>query len=148
MLPESRKNVFHAAIFAFVAMFVFDYFTSGIGVWTWVTAITYAGLAVLFGLLFKRIKQVKFVHYIGATTIGVLIFDLITGPGLSTIIFHQPLLITILGQIPFTLMHLASAVTYTFFFVPLLDPAVRHEDFFAKIIAPFTNLSNWVVKWR
>lgn len=127
MLPSSRKSIAEAALFAFLSMFFFDYITSGIGTWTIVTSLTYASLAVLLGLAFSKIKTVTLKHYFLASVIGVLVFDIITGPLMSTFIFRQPLLLTVLSQVPFTIWHLISGVTYTISFALVLDPDIRSQ---------------------
>jgi hypothetical protein len=126
MLPSARKNGLHAAVFAFTTMFVFDYFTSGIGVWTYVTASTYALLALSFSFYFSK-RKVHYSTYASSAIVGVIIFDIITGPGLSTFIFHQSLWFTTLAQIPFTISHLFSGLAYTLLLAPVLDLDVRKE---------------------
>jgi hypothetical protein len=127
MLPQSRQHILIGVLFAFLSIFIFDALTSGIGLWTWVTSFTYAGIAVLFGVVFKYIKEMSLVKYIGGAVVGVLIFDFITGPIMSTFMFGVPFEISFLGQIPFTFLHLFSAVSYTIIFVPFLDPQVAEQ---------------------
>ena len=142
IMPSSRKSPYIAALFAFVAMFSFDLITSGIGTWTYVTAITYAGLAFFFSYYFKNFKKIRIKHYISGGVIGVIIFDIITGPLMSTFLFHQPLLVTTLGQIPFTIYHLVSATTYIFILAPILDLDIRAEfsEYASKIYNYFVTI--------
>jgi hypothetical protein len=127
MLPAGRKSMLKSASFAFLAMFIFDFFTSGIGVHTWVTAITYSLIAIVMSYFFKKIKKTRVSHYAKASIIGILIFDIITGPLTSTFIFNQPLLITVLGQIPFTFYHLISGVSFTLVIAPFFDLDIRSQ---------------------
>ncbi len=129
MLPQARKNAFQAAAFAFLAMLVFDFFTSGIGIWTYVTATTYALLALFFSFYFSK-KKVHYSTYASASIVGVLIFDIITGPLMSSFLFNQSFLFTTLAQIPFTLSHLVSGVSYTLVLAPVFDLDVRKELLF------------------
>lgn len=129
MLPQSRKNIFQGALFAFLAMFIFDFFTSGIGVWTFVTATTYALLALLFGLYFSK-KKMHYSNYAFASIVGIIIFDIITGPFMSTFLFKQSFLFTVFAQVPFTISHLVSGVSYTLVLAPVLDLDVRKELLF------------------
>jgi hypothetical protein len=127
MLPETRNSMTKAAAFAFVTMFVFDIITFKVGIWTMVTASTYAGLAILFSFFFKKIKKTKISHYLGASTIAILIFDIITGPIMSSIFFSQSLWLTVIGQIPFTLMHLVSGLTWVTIIAPAYDLDIRKQ---------------------
>ncbi|MBI2597979.1 MAG: hypothetical protein HYW50_02175 [Candidatus Diapherotrites archaeon] len=122
MLPFSRqKNLWSAAFFAFIAMFSFDLITSGIGIWTWVTALTYAGLGILFHFYYKNKKKVSMKTYLGSGIFGVLIFDLITGVLFGPAMFGTPMELAFFAQIPFTLLHLLSASAYIVILTPFLD---------------------------
>jgi len=147
ILPASRKSVFKAALFAFAAMVFFDIITMKLGPWTLVTSVTYAALALFFAFCFKRLKKVHFRHFIGLSAVGVILFDIITGPIMSTLMFNQPLWFSIIGQIPFTLFHLVSAVSYTFFLVPVLDPDIREELAKSKAFSTLLNLNFNRLKW-
>ncbi|MFA5763503.1 MAG: hypothetical protein WC915_01695 [archaeon] len=127
MLPQARKSMFKAAIFAFSTMFIFDIITMKVGVWTIVTASTYALLAIGFSFFFKKIKIAKISHYLSASVIGILLFDLITGPIMSSMMFSQTLMLTILGQIPFTFYHLVSGITWVVIIAPVYDLDIRAQ---------------------
>lgn len=146
ILPQTRSSAIKPAIFAFSAMFIFDFLTSGIGLWTWVTAITYASIAVLFSFFFKRIKKAKISQYVSASIIGVLIFDIITGPIMSSFLFNQPLWFVILGQIPFTIYHLISATTYVVILAPVFDLDIRkqYSDYKNLLVSRFIMLFNFL----
>jgi hypothetical protein len=55
----------------------------------------------------------------------VLLFDFITGPIMSSYMFRLPFEVALAGQIPFTAMHLASAVALTSIIAPVVDPELR-----------------------
>jgi hypothetical protein len=126
-LPSARKNLWSGILFAIIAMVSFDIITGKVGIWTLVTSATYAFVILVLGLVFSKMKHVSIKHYLFASIAGVLIFDAITGPLMSTFIFKQSLFITIMGQIPFTFYHLASTSTYSLVFAFLLDKDVRIE---------------------
>jgi len=125
VLPSAKKNLLASILFAVLCMVSFDVITSRVGVWTIVTSVSYAFVVLVLGLAFSKIKRVSLKHYFFASIVGVLIFDVITGPLMSTFMFKQSLVVTLLGQIPFTLYHLASASSYSLFFAFVLDKDVR-----------------------
>lgn len=128
-MSSSKKNPLFSVAFVLIAMVSFDIITQRLGIWTLVTAISYAIVILLISKWFGLVKNVKVKHYFVGSVAGILLFDLITGPGMSTFIFRQSFFITVLGQIPFTLYHLASGVSYTIFFAVLFDPNVQKEVF-------------------
>ncbi len=126
-LPSARKNLWSGILFAIIAMVSFDIITGKVGIWTLVTSLTYAFVILVLGIVFSKMRHVSIKHYLFASIAGVLIFDAITGPMMSTFMFKQNLIVTIMGQIPFTLYHLASTSTYSLLFAFLLDKDVRIE---------------------
>jgi hypothetical protein len=128
MLPFARHDkAWRVGLFAFSTMFVFDLITLRYGIWTWGTAIVYGLLAIAFATYFKRMKKVGLKTYTLAAIVGVLIFDIITGPIMTSVFFNMPFAVAAIGQIPFTLMHLGSAVAYTWALAPILDPVLAKD---------------------
>lgn len=125
-LPFARNDAWwQAFLFPVIAMASFDFITLRVGPWTAVTAATYGLVGLLFHAYFKRKKEVGLKTYAQSSVIGVLVFDSITGPLMSSHLFKMPFSVAFLGQIPFTLLHLASAVSITVLLAPVLDPAIR-----------------------
>ena len=121
MLPYSKNSKWYtSALFAGLTMVSFDLITGMLGVWTIVTAVTYAGLGILFHFLYKN-RRVNLKHYICSGILGVLIFDFITGPIMSSLMFGMSFMEAFIGQIPFTLWHLVSVTTFIVILVPSLD---------------------------
>ena len=102
----------------------FDFITMRVGTWTIVTAGTYASLALLFGLAYNRMKTVKLRHYLGSGISGVLIFDFVTGPIMSSYLFKIPFSVAFIGQIPFTILHLLTVSGFILILTPILDKLV------------------------
>jgi hypothetical protein len=125
MLPYSKKEgLAKAFFFPLIAMVAFDILTNRIGVWTIVTSLTYAGLGGLFYFYFKNFGKISLKRYIGSSTMGVLIFDFITGVIASPFMFGMTFEQAFLGQIPFTIMHLVTVTAYVILIVPVLDKHV------------------------
>ena len=142
VLPCAKNEKWwKAPLFAFATIFVFDIFTSGIGAWTWVTASTYATIAFAFHFYMKKRKS-SLITFISIGTLGTLVFDFLTGPILSTFLFKQPFLVTLVLQIPFTIMHTLSAIFAIVLITPLLDPTIAKEvnGYYSTFI---NSLKNW-----
>ena len=125
ILPFGRQDpAWKVGLFAFATMVTFDLITSGLGLWTWVTAGMYALIAVIFSAQFKKLKNIGLITYTSYAILGVLAFDIVTGPIMSSYLFKMPLALAIAGQIPFTAMHLASGAAYTLALAPIMDPVL------------------------
>lgn len=125
MLPFSRQGRWwQPALFAFLTMLTFDLITMKVGIWTLVTASTYGFLGLLFHFVYKRMKKVKLRHYLGSGVVGVLIFDFVTGVVFGPAMFGIGYMQALIGQIPFTALHLLSVSAFILILTPLLDRAV------------------------
>ena len=91
-------------LFGFCSIFFFDLATSGIGSWTWITAVAYGLLGPLSFLLLKN-KQNRPLAYATVGVIGTLAYDAVTGLSIGPLFYSQPFMEALVGQIPFTLMH-------------------------------------------
>jgi hypothetical protein len=125
-LPFARRDKWwQAMLFPAIAMASFDFITMRVGVWTIGTAVAYALVALLFREYAKRKKSIGLRGYVKGSIAGVLLFDFLTGPIMSSALFRAPFAIAFIGQIPFTAMHLASAVPLTMLTAAAVDPAIR-----------------------
>ncbi len=127
ILPAAKNEPWwKAPLFAFATMFSFDLVTSGIGKWTFVTAITYSLIALAFRFTLKGQKS-SLRLFLSNGVLGVLAFDLITGPIMGSALFGQPFGPTFLMQIPFTIMHLVSAAFAICIISPFFDAQIARE---------------------
>ncbi len=122
MLPFSKQEkVYVSVLFPIVTMVSFDLLTSGLGLWTLITAATYGCLGLSFYFAYKKMKKVDMKRYLGSGVIGVLIFDLVTGVIAAPFMFGMSFPQAFIGQIPFTLLHLTTVTGYILIITPLLD---------------------------
>jgi hypothetical protein len=129
MLPYAKSDKkYKAVLFPFITMISFDLITGMLGVWTLVTALTYAGLGFLFTQYFFKEKKISIFKYLKGGIIGVLIFDFITGPIMSSFMFQMSFIEAFLGQIPFTLMHLLTVGIFIVVITPLYDKHVLENQ--------------------
>jgi hypothetical protein len=90
-LPAAKNEpLWKAPLFAFTAMFSFDIITGAFGAWTIVTSLTYAFIGILAHFFLKQ-KKSSIKMFLGTGALGVLLFDFITGPVMSSFLFSQPL---------------------------------------------------------
>jgi len=125
-LPYAKRDKWwQAVLFAVVAMVSFDFIVGRVGIWTLGTAAAYGLIAGVFSFYFKRKKSVGLKTYAGSSIVGILIFDFLTGPVMSSFAFRIPFWVSFMGQIPFTAWHLASGFSLTMLLVPVVDPDIR-----------------------
>jgi hypothetical protein len=143
MLPFSKQgNWWQGALFALLAMVSFDIITMKLGIWTVATALTYAGLGIMFHFAYRRIGKVKLRHYLGSGIAGVLIFDFVTGILLGPAMFGMSYAQAIVGQIPFTAMHLLTVTFFVLLLTPLIDRAIISNPSFEDS-AVFNRIKLW-----
>ena len=104
-------------LFALVANASFDFISGRIGSWTLYTSLTY-GIVGFGAWFFLKGKELRIRHFVGYSVVGVLFFDLVTAL-LFGWQFGQTLQNTLLGQIPFTLNHLAGALFFSLTITPV-----------------------------
>lgn len=120
LMPFSKKSgVVASFLFGFTSIFFYDLITSGIGSWTWSTAITYGLVGIVATLFFKN-RASKALNYVGFAIVSTLAYDFITGIVLGPLLQHQNIMQAIAGQIPFTALHLLGNVLLAAVVSPLI----------------------------
>lgn len=124
LMPFSKKyGLTSGFIFAFLSIVIFDLAVTQVGIWTFVTAITYGFAGLASGIYFKN-RENKTIEYLKFSLVSTLVYDAVTGPGMTYLFVGHSMNfeMAIIGQIPFTVLHLLSngilAVT--------LSPAIYH----------------------
>ncbi len=112
LMPFSKRYGWLSAFaFGFVSMMAYDAVTSGIGIWSWATAGVYGVVGILSYFYFKN-RSARVSNFVKFSIIGTLIFDGLTmliGP----IFASQTLSAAIVGQIPFTAIHLVFNAAFS-----------------------------------
>lgn len=112
-MPFSRAyGPFFGFFFAFLNIVIYDFLTFKVGVWTLVTSFAYGALGIIAFYFFKRFQNDKW-NYLVFAILGTVFFDIITGIGMGVFIFNQSFSATLIGQIPFTLLHLLGNITFS-----------------------------------
>ena len=106
-------------LFGVMSIVLFDAVTGRFGVWTIVTACAYGLLGVWASVYFSG-KQSSALSYVKFAVMGTIAYDALTGLTIGPVFFHQPFLAVLVGQIPFTGMHLLGTIV----FAAVLGPAL------------------------
>ncbi|MFH1056835.1 MAG: DUF6580 family putative transport protein [Candidatus Micrarchaeota archaeon] len=118
-MPFAKKYGKYAGlVFALLALVAIDFFTRRIGLWTVYTGITYAAVGFAAGRFFEKRKADR-KNLLVFSIAGTLAFDLVTALAFGWQ-FNQTLAATILGQVPFTAVHLLGNAAYAL----LASPAI------------------------
>jgi len=134
-MPFSKRyGMIAGFVFAFLNILVYDAFTSGVGSWTWLVAITYGAIGVLAGWWFSKRKG-NVANYALFAIVATLLFDLITGVLAGPLLFGQSFMSAFVGQIPFTLRHLIGNTIFAAVASPLIDRwVVKNKKFETKVL--------------
>ncbi len=119
VMPFSKRyGALGSFLFGFLGIVLYDAVTSGWGHWTWVTAFCYGLLGVVAHLFFKN-REASVRNFLFFGIPATVVYDAVTmmiGP----VFGKQSFVAAFVGQIPFTLMHLAGTIV----FATLLSPLV------------------------
>jgi len=106
-------------LFAFFSIVIYDIVTGNVGMWTLVTAVVYGFLGIWAAIYFKNRKNTSW-NYVKFAIMGTLVFDIVTGFSVGPLFFHQSFVAAVVGQIPFTGLHLLGNII----FAAILSPAL------------------------
>lgn len=139
ILPLSKKyNALSAVVFSVLSIVLYDMVTAGIGLYTWTTSLAYAFVAVSASIYFAR-RELTVSRSIGFSILGVLFYDVMTGVVMGPLITGTSMAVALIGQIPFTMLHMMGAVGFALILTPLLARWYDTEDHLNTVNA--TNLA-------
>ncbi|HEY4489033.1 MAG TPA: ECF transporter S component [Candidatus Paceibacterota bacterium] len=120
MMPfATRFGYFTSFLFGFFGIVLFDAVTSGIGIWTVITAGAYGSLGIGAHFYFRK-REATTKNFLTFGVVGTVLYDIATGLTTGPLFFNQPFMVAVVGQIPFTLMHLLGTTVFTV----VLSPAI------------------------
>ncbi len=124
-------------LFTFLSVLFYDAVTSQLGAWTLVTSVSYGFLGLWAAYYFKN-RANSGLNYVKFAVMATIAFDLVTGLTVGPILFNQSLLSALVGQIPFTALHLAGNVSFAFLISPYLYRYLsRSQKLEPKLIETF-----------
>src|SRR3989344_2859385 len=113
--------------FAFLSMVLYDIITSKVGMWTFITASAYGLLGLWASVYFSAKsgptsggKNIRAIDYAKFAVMGTLAFDIVTGLSIGPLFFRQPFMEALVGQIPFTALHLVGNISFAVFLSPFI----------------------------
>lgn len=120
LMPFSKKaSLIGSSLFLIVSIFVYDFFTAGIGSYTYSVAVVYMVIAIFAHKVFANRKgSVK--EYAVFSVFSILFFDIVTGLVIGPIALGQSFYVALMGQIPFTMLHLMGGVLFSIILSPLI----------------------------
>lgn len=121
LMPFSKKyGISGGFFFAFLSIILFDVAVAKFGIWTFATAIIYGFIGLASGIYFKN-RENRAVEYLKFSLVSTIIYDAITGPGMTYLFGHSlSFRLALMGQIPFTLLHLLSNGVLALILSPIL----------------------------
>jgi len=136
LMPFStRFGYLTSFLFGFLSILLYDLVTSGIGSWTVATAFMYGALGMAAHLYFSKAKPTT-KNFLIFGVAGTLVYDIMTGLTVGPLMFGQPMMAAIIGQIPFTILHLSGTVIFTLALSPLLYRwVVKNETLEVPVLA-------------
>lgn len=108
-----------AFAFGALSIVVYDSLTSGLGIWTLVTAVVYGLIGYGASIYFRNRSGWK--SYAMYAVWATLAYDALTGLTIGPLFFHQTFLVSLVGQVPFTVLHLLSNVSFAIILSPVIE---------------------------
>ena len=127
LMPFSRVyGKLSGFLFAAGSIVLYDIVTLKVGIWTLITAIMY-GFLGLWAWYFFQNKKNKPWDYAKFAFMSTIIFDLATGLTIGPLFFGQSLIVSFIGQIPFTFWHLVGNVSFSLILSPALYRIITYD---------------------
>lgn len=120
IMPISKKyGIFMSFIFGFLSIVIYDSITSGWGIWTLITGLSYGLVGVGATFYFKNRSGKR--NYVIYAIIATILYDAVTGLTIGPLFFNQSFIVSLAGQIPFTILHLLSNVSFAIVLSPVIE---------------------------
>src|SRR3989344_1283499 len=127
VMPFSKRyGLLGSFSFGFFGIVLYDAVTSGWGMWTVVTAVCYGLLGVGAYLFFKN-REASVKNFLIFGIPGTILYDAVTmmiGPLFNAQLWSA----AVIGQIPFTLMHVLGTIVFAVVLSPALYKWVIQND--------------------
>lgn len=122
-----------AFVFGFLSIALYDAITSGFGIWTLVTAFAYGALGLGASYFFQNRSGWR--NYALYAVIATIFYDAVTGLTIGPLFFHQSFLVSLTGQIPFTLLHLLGNVSFAIVLSPVIEKWMVKENVKVSLVS-------------
>ncbi len=126
IMPLGKKfNGLFLFIFGVFSIILFDLVTSGLGIWTFITAIVYGLIGYGASVYFKNRSGWR--NYAIYAIFATIVYDVLTGLTIGPLFFHQSFMVSLVGQIPFTVLHLLGNVSFAIVISPVIEKWILSE---------------------
>ena len=138
-MPFAKKyGALSAFLFGAMSITVYDLMTSGLGVWTFITALAYGLVGIFASLYFQnknnsKNKKTNRSRYVLFAIVATIAYDAMTGLTLGPLFFGQTFLSALVGQIPFTALHLLGNISFAFLLSPAIERWIASPT---KVVSP------------
>ncbi len=120
IMPVSKKyGILLSFFFGFLSIVIYDSVTSGWGIWTLITGLSYGLVGVGATFYFKNRSGKR--NYAIYAIIATILYDAVTGFTIGPLFFHQSFAVSLAGQIPFTILHLLGNVSFAIVLSPVIE---------------------------
>ena len=106
-------------IFGVASVLSYDFITGTFGAWSFFTAGVYGLVGVLAARFFQKRAATRR-NFVSYAIFATLLYDALTGLTVGPLFFHQSFLTALVGQLPFTAMHLFGSITFSLIVSPSL----------------------------
>lgn len=119
-MPFSKQyGGLYAFLFGSLSIALYDFVTTRIGIWTLITAFAYGIVGVVSSYIFSN-REASRKNFVAVAALATIAYDALTGLTIGPLFFHQSFASSLIGQIPFTALHLFGNCMFAF----LLSPAI------------------------
>lgn len=140
VMPFSKAyKGFFTFAFGALSIIFYDLVTSGLGIWTLVTAVAY-GL-VGYGATFYFKNRSGWKNYALYAVIATILYDAVTGLTIGPLFFGRSFMVALIGQIPFTALHLLGSVSFAIVLSPAIERWVLAEERKSVSVSSFAKVS-------
>lgn len=120
VMPFSKHfGAFAGFSFGVISILLYDVLTNTLGIQTFFTAGAYGALGVWSAVYFNK-NEANSWNFVRFALMGTLFFDIVTGLLVGPMFFNQTFTNALIGQIPFTILHLLGNISLAL----ILSPAV------------------------
>jgi uncharacterized membrane protein len=127
--------------FGVISILLYDSLTNTLGVHTFFTAGAYGVLGLWSAIYFHK-NEANSWNFVRFAVMGTLFFDAVTGLTIGPVFFNQPFTTALIGQIPFTILHLLGNISLALVLSPAIDKFLikkrkrKEEPLFIKNLNP------------
>lgn len=126
-MPFSKVyGIIPSFLFSFLSIILYDVTTGTLGIWTSITALSYGLLGVWSAFFFRKRKNSAY-NYAWFAVMATIAYDIVTGLSIGPLFFHQSFMQALIGQIPFTALHLLGNVSFALVISPALYLFITHK---------------------